>query len=72
MIKNINHRVSNYILNYLTGWVYYVAVSSYFHIFIVLSHSPVNNRHPLLSKVNENIPFYAAIEPGWGCVIVSW
>jgi hypothetical protein len=58
------HLVSNYILNYLIGWVSYVACSSYFHIFIVLSHSPDINLHPLRSKVNEKIPFYAAIDPG--------
>ena len=58
------HYLSNSILNSFIGWLYSVAVSSYFHIFIVLSHSPLIMRVPLLSKDKQKMPFYAAIDPG--------
>ena len=48
-----------------TGCVSIVDSSSSFHIFIVLSHSPVINLIPDKSKVDEKIPPSAEIDPGY-------
>ena len=47
-----------------------VASSSSLYIFIVLSHSPVSSLIPLLSNSEVNMPFSAAIEPGYGFDVI--
>lgn len=71
-ILSYHHHLLNYICNEEIGWVSGVAFSSYFHIFIVLSHSPLNSLVPLRSNYNANIPFSAAMDPGWGLPTSSW
>ena len=54
------------------GWLSGVAVSSSFHILMVLSNSAVISRLPVASKVMADIPASDSREPGCTMLAPAW